>query len=163
MPASKQSPDPDSILSEIHIAAPPDRVFQALIDPRQVPQWWGEIGVYRCTDFFADPRVGGKWHSRGLDGGGRPFEITGVILEIDPPRVLAYSWVATWTGDAKTTVRWELERTEGGTLVRIRHSGFAAHPELTQAYRGWPRMLGWLAAFVENNETVESRAPASRG
>ena len=29
-----------------------------------------------------------------------------------------------------------------GTLVRIRHGGFVEHPEIAQAYRGWPRMLG---------------------
>ena len=28
----------DAIVSEIHIAAPPERVFQALIDPKQVSQ-----------------------------------------------------------------------------------------------------------------------------
>jgi len=30
------TPDQDAVVSEIHIAAPPDRVFQALIDPKQV-------------------------------------------------------------------------------------------------------------------------------
>jgi len=39
--------DPDRIVSEIHIAAPPARVFQALVDPAQVPQWWGQTGIYR--------------------------------------------------------------------------------------------------------------------
>ena len=30
----------DAVVSEIEIAAPPERVFQALIDPKQVMQWW---------------------------------------------------------------------------------------------------------------------------
>ena len=65
----------------------------------------------------------------------------GEYLEVDSPRLLVYSWVASWTGDVKTTVRWELEPTGKGTLVKIRHSGLAAHPELAKSYRGWPRML----------------------
>lgn len=69
-----------------------------------------------------------------------------------------YTWIASWTGEAKTIVRWELTATKAGTLVRIRHSGLAAYPEIAQSYRGWPRMLGWLRAFLENGETVDMRA-----
>lgn len=161
MAASQQAPNSDEIVSEISIAAPPERVLQALVDPSQVVQWWGQTGIYRCTKFESDLRVGGEWRSLGLDGNGRQFEITGEYLEVDPPRLLSSTWVATWTGSAKTRVQWELERSESGTLLRIRHSGFQAHPELTQAYRGWPRMLAWLQALLEKGETVEQRKPAS--
>jgi uncharacterized protein YndB with AHSA1/START domain len=67
--------------------------------------------------------------------------------------------VASWTGDVKTTVSWELEPTSRGTLVRIRHSGLAAHPELAKSYQGWPQILGWLQALLERGETVEDRRP----
>jgi|GEM_PF-1591048 uncharacterized protein YndB with AHSA1/START domain len=36
------SPDQDTVLAEIHIAAPPERVFQAITDPRQMLLWWGQ-------------------------------------------------------------------------------------------------------------------------
>jgi len=52
MATSKVSPDSDEIVSEIHIAAPPDRVFQALVDPGQVVKWWGQSGVYRARDLM---------------------------------------------------------------------------------------------------------------
>ncbi len=149
MATSKVTPDADSIVSEIYIDAKPERVFQALVDPKQVVQWWGQAGVYRCTKFHADLRAGGKWSSAGLDGSGRDFEVNGEYLEVDPPHLLVYTWIASWTGDVKTTVRWELEATNKGTLVKICHSGFANHPEVTQSYRGWPRMLGWLQAFLQ--------------
>jgi uncharacterized protein YndB with AHSA1/START domain len=32
------TPDQDAICSEIHIAAPPERIFQALTDPTQLSQ-----------------------------------------------------------------------------------------------------------------------------
>jgi len=161
MTAIQQASNADEILSEIRIAAPPERVFQALVDPAQVVQWWGQAGIYRCTKFENDLRVGGTWRTIGVDGNGHHFEVTGEYLELDPPRLLLSTWVASWTGDAKTKVRWELEPSANGTLVRIRHSGFASHPELTQAYRGWPRMLAWLQALLEKGETVEQRPPAS--
>jgi len=161
MPEVHTSPVQDSIEAEIFIAAPPDRVFRALVEPQQVLAWWGQGGVYRCTEFDCDLRVGGQWRSAGQGGQSDRFTVTGEYLEVDSPRLLVYSWVASWTGDAKTTVRWELEPTERGTRVRLRHSGLAPHPEIAQAYRGWPRMLQWLQAFLEKGETVAMRKPIS--
>ena len=68
MATTQITPDNNSILAEIFIAAPPDRVFQALTDPQQMTKWWGERGVYRITENKADLRVGGKWsrHHAGL-------------------------------------------------------------------------------------------------
>ncbi|MGH9687277.1 MAG: SRPBCC family protein [Candidatus Acidiferrales bacterium] len=151
----------DEIIAELEMAAAPELVFQALTDPAQVVKWWGQKGIYRCTKFEADLRVGGKWRSSGIDGQGHNFSIAGTYLEVDPPRVLATTWVATWTGDVQTTVRWELQPIANGTLVRIRHRGLAAHPRLAQSYRGWPRMLGWLQSLVDLGQSVDDRAPAS--
>jgi hypothetical protein len=36
------SPAQDAVTGEIFIAAPPERVFRALTDPKQAPQWWGK-------------------------------------------------------------------------------------------------------------------------
>jgi uncharacterized protein YndB with AHSA1/START domain len=128
-----------------------------------VLKWWGQPGVYRCTKFQADLRVGGKWRSDGIGRDDHPFTISGEFLEVDSPRVLAYTWTATWTGELQTIVRWELVQKNQGTLVTLRHSGFAAHPDVRQNYRGWPAMMGWLRALVEKGETVDDRKamPAS--
>ena len=106
MATPQRTSNPDEIVNEIRIGASPERVFQALTDPLQVVQWWGQTGIYRCTKFEVDLRVGGAWRSIGVDGNGSAFEITGQYLEVDPPRLLSSTWVATWTGDAKTKVRW---------------------------------------------------------
>jgi uncharacterized protein YndB with AHSA1/START domain len=147
----------DEIISEIQIAAPPERVFQALVDPLQVPKWWGQIGRYRCERFTADLRIGGRWQSSGPGPDGRDFQVSGEYLEIDPPRLLVSTWTASWTGALKTTVRWELTPSQVGTRVRIRHCGLAAQPGATKSYQGWPRMLDWLKRFLDHGETVDSR------
>jgi uncharacterized protein YndB with AHSA1/START domain len=92
---------------------------------------------------------------------GSAFEAVGEYLDIDPPRLIVQSWVASWTGDVETTVRWELEPTKQGTLVRIRHTGLAAHPELAGSYSGWPRLLVWLQALLERGESIDDHKPAS--
>jgi hypothetical protein len=58
-------------------------------------------------------------------------------------------------------VRWELEPLAQGTLVRVRHSGLAARPDLRQQYSGWPRLLTWLQALAERGETIDDREPSS--
>jgi uncharacterized protein YndB with AHSA1/START domain len=156
------SPDGDSIVSEIGIASPPERVFHALVDPQQVLQWWGQPGVYICTEFNADVRRGGKWRSAGTGPDGGRFEVTGEYLEVDPPRLLVHSWIASWTGDVETTVRWELEPKDGGTMLRVVHSGLAAHPGMSESYRGWPRILGWIQALLEKGETVAARKASQK-
>lgn len=161
MATSKATPEADELVSEIQIAAPPERVFQALVDPSQVVRWWGQAGMYRATEYHSDLRVGGNWSTIGVAADERRFEAKGEYLEIDPPRLLVHTWIASWTGDVKTTVRWELEATKQGTLVRIRHMGLAAHPQIAQSYKGWPIILGWLNAFLERGETIDDRKPVA--
>jgi Activator of Hsp90 ATPase homolog 1-like protein len=67
--------------------------------------------------------------------------------------------VASWSGSMKTVVRWELESASGGTVVRVNHSGFAGAPAAAKNhYEGWQRVLGWMQAFVEKGETVDTRS-----
>lgn len=104
---------------------------------------------------------GWRVRTSGIGPDGAPFEAHGEYLEVTPPNRLVHSWIASWTGKVKTTVHWELETKDQGTLLRIRHCGLAAHPELAQSYRGWPRMLGWIQALLEKGETADTRAPFS--
>jgi len=151
--------DQDTIQAEIHIAAPPERVFQALTDPRQMMQWWGQRGIYHHTGWTADVRPGGAWRSDGVgDTDGSPYHVSGEYVEVDPPRTVSSTWEASWSGPLKTLVRWDLESVSGGTLVRLRHSGFAGAPAAAKGhYEGWMRVIRWMQAFVEKGETVETR------
>jgi uncharacterized protein YndB with AHSA1/START domain len=164
------TPDQDAIVGEVFIAAPPARVFQAITDPKQMPMWWGQKDMYHITEWKADLRVGGKWSSVGVNADGRPFRIDGEYLEVDPPRLLVHTWIASYSGSRKTVVHWELKphslhglhpdgprKAATGTLVKIRHSGFAGDPEAAKSHgEGWQRVLGWLQAFIEKGETVDT-------
>jgi len=49
-----------------------------------------------------------------------------------------------------------------GTLVKIRQDGFAGNFESARDNaRGWIRVLGWMQAFVEKGETIETRPAAT--
>jgi uncharacterized protein YndB with AHSA1/START domain len=165
------TPDQDTIVAQVFIAAPPERVFQALTDPDQRRQWWGQQGLYRSTESYSDLRPGGKWGGGGVGADGKPFHVEGEYLEINPPRRLVYSWKASWAHPLNTTVYWDLEPQEihglqsrgpskvgTGTLVKLRHEGFAGNAEQVLNHsQGWTRVMGWLQAYVERGETVDTR------
>lgn len=171
IPSSQISSDNDAVVVEVFIAAPPARVFQAITDPKQTAQWWGQKGLYRITEAHSDVRVGGKWKSSGIGEDGTKFSVEGEYLEVDPPRVLVHTWNPSYVDLRNTIVRWELEprdvhglqasgprRAGTGTQVTIRHSGFAGNLEQVQGHgQGWARVLGWLQAFVEKDQTVVTR------
>ena len=174
MATTSITPDQDAIIGEVFIAAPPSRVFEAITDPHQVPQWWGQQGMYTITEWKGDVRPGGKWSSVGVSADGSSFRVDGEYLEVDPPRVLAHTWIPSFAGNIKTVMRWELEPTEvhglhasgpkragTGTLVKIRHTGFANAPQAAKNHsEGWKRVLGWMQVFVEKGTTLADRPAA---
>jgi len=150
------TPDQDALVSEVHIAAPPDRVFQALIDPKQVMQWWTSDAC-QIESFTMEARAGGRWRydTKKSDlnvNGVSTFHCDGDVLEFDPPRVLAYTWIANWheRPAQRTVVRWELAASKGGTLLRVTHSGLAELPVSRKDYSGgWPGVVEQLKKFIE--------------
>jgi uncharacterized protein YndB with AHSA1/START domain len=157
MATTTVTPDLDAVVSEIHIAAPPERVFQALIDPKQVMSWWTspECQIER---FAMEPRKGGRWtydtkQSQLNVNGVTKFHCDGEVLEYDPPRRLAYTWIANWHDDKtrRTVVRWELTPKAGGTQLKVTHSGLAQEASSRKDYSsGWTGVVGALKMFVEN-------------
>jgi uncharacterized protein YndB with AHSA1/START domain len=171
MATAQVTPDNDVVTAEIFIAAPPARVFEAITDPSQTGKWWGQKGLYRVTEARADVRPGGKWLTEGVGEDGKVFSVGGEYLEVDPPRLLVHTWNPSYSDLRETVVRWELEprdvhglqhlgpnRVGTGTVVKIRHSGFAGNiPQAKGHGEGWVRVLGWMQAFVEKGETVDTR------
>jgi len=156
MPAAVVSPDKDSIVSETAIAAPPERVFQALTDVAQLKRWFSDPSC-PITLFEMDARPGGKYRYATEKGsvvvnGVSEFECHGEILEFYPPRLLVYTWQGNWHDDVTrtTVVNWELTARAGGTHVKVTHSGLAHLPIARKDYvGGWPGVLGMLKKFVE--------------
>jgi uncharacterized protein YndB with AHSA1/START domain len=156
-PTSHVSPDNDVVTSEIFIAAPRERVFEALTDPKQALLWWGQNDRYHLNEFHMDVRPGGKWSTTGASAKMGDIKVGGEFLEIDPPRRLAYTWSSSWMPKS-TKVLWELEVKDGGTFLRLTHTGFAGDAEqATNHTHGWNQVIVWLQAYVERGETVASR------
>jgi uncharacterized protein YndB with AHSA1/START domain len=140
------------IYAAIDIDAPPEQVWDALTQPEQLSSWWGSADTYRTFNWQLDLRPGGKWSSEHerVDGTQRGT-VHGEYLEVDPPRLLVYTWRPSFDAFRETLIRLELSPTASGTHVKIKHSGFIpGSPAALSHTNGWQRLLGqvsdWLMA-----------------
>lgn len=136
------------------IAAPRERMWQALADPAQVVHWWGPNG-FTTTIEKMDFRVGGVWKHvmRGPDGVEYPNSSR--FREIVEPERVVYSHGGGKEGGpgAHFTATWTFEAVEDGTRLTIRMVfDTPAERDLViaqyDAVEGGRQTLGRLAAYL---------------
>jgi glutathione S-transferase len=143
------SSNSDTIVQEITIKGSAERIFEALTNPDQRIKWWGTEGRFQTTHMESDLRLGGKWMMRGIGIGGKPFTVGGEYQQIEPPRLLVFTWLPDWQEDAtESIVRFDLQENGGVTTVRLTHSGLESESSRV-SHKGWPQILTWLQAYVE--------------
>jgi uncharacterized protein YndB with AHSA1/START domain len=148
------------ILASVEIQASPERVFEA-ISTAELTQWWGSADTYRVRQFEADLRPGGAWRSDGVGRDGKPFSVSGEILEIDPPRLLVQTWSYDWGSGPPTTIRYQIDPIPGGSRVTVWHEGFGAQAQACEDHAlGWERVLSWLGAHFPPPPSAETRTSA---
>ena len=169
MTASNPMTDQDCVVVEIEITAPPERVFQALTDENQLMTWWGAEPSVELLSFTMNGRPGGKYRYEcvakpGSDmgpvadvmkkNGATSFICHGEVLECVPPKLLVWSWIANWHEHPHqpTVVRWDLQPTPNGTLVRVTHSNLRNEPISRKDYGpGWVGVLALLRDYLNAN------------
>lgn len=118
------------ITREVTVAAAPDVVWNALTEPGELAAWFG-------AEAEIDLRVGGAIRFRWPDG----TERRGLVVDVDPPRRLAFRWRELRTSASglavadATVVAFTLETEDDGTRVTVTESSgvLAADPPLAMA------------------------------
>ena len=136
---------PRSVLlgdAKVTIRAPIPRVFEALLDPEQLGQWWAD-----------DPRIeaelGGRYEGTLSDG-----RIEGSITAIDGPGTLSFMWpIPQEGGSVETSVAYELAPKGPETFVHVVHRAPKPVPG------GWTDF--WNSALESLRAFLESSAPIS--
>ena len=141
------------------IAAPPEQVYRAWLDPDLVRRWMAP-GTMQVTRVEVDERVGGSYRVwQGTDeGAAGGFE--SVILELDPNRRIVLRWG--FVGPARTdgpvfdsrltiTLTEAPGRSTSLTLVHERLEALReAMPQVAMSVGvGWSTVLDRLASTVE--------------
>ncbi len=129
--------EPHVVRRETHIAAPAATVFAFLTDPEKILSWMG-------TEAKTEMHPGGLYLLKGVNG----RVARGAFREVVPVHRLAYSFG--WEGDAEVPpgsglVEIDLIDRDGGTLLRMTHSGLPNAAQRAGHDKGWAHYLGRLA------------------
>ena len=131
--------DTRTLVIERQFAHPPEKVWRALTEGSLVKEWLME------NDF--QPVVGHRFNFRAKPVPNWNGVIDCEVLIVEPNKKLSYTWGTLGLG---SEVVFTLVPAEGGTLLRMEHSGFA--PDQENAYKGanygWQRFLGNLERVV---------------
>jgi uncharacterized protein YndB with AHSA1/START domain len=142
-----------TVRRETQIAAPPATVFAFLTDPEKILSWLG-------AEATTEPHPGGLYLVKNIGGHGRVAR--GEFREVVPVHRLAYSFG--WEGDAAVPpgsglIEIDLIDRDGGTLLRMTHSGLPNAAECASHGKGWAHYLGRLAmAATGRNPGVDRGA-----
>jgi len=74
--------------------------------------------------------------------------VYGEFRDVEPPRLLTYTWIRENEDYPETLVRWDLEEKDGHTTVRVTHSGLVGE-SLRARNSGWPLIIQLLEAYIQ--------------
>jgi uncharacterized protein YndB with AHSA1/START domain len=146
--------EPLVVRREMQIAAPPATVFAFLTDPERIVNWMGAAAE-------TEPRPGGLYLLKGVGGG--THTARGAFREVVPVHRLAYSFGWEEGNDAvppgSSLVEIDLIGRDGGTLLRMTHSGLPNAAQCASHNRGWAHYLGRLAIAATGRDPGIDRGP----
>jgi uncharacterized protein YndB with AHSA1/START domain len=132
--------------SSIFIAADPDRVFAAWLDPATASRFLG-AGATSVGGIELDAREGGDFSIEMVDEKGS-YAHHGQYLVIDRPRRLAFTWISAGTEHRLTVVDIRFVAEQGGTRVDLRHDGLLGQGRADRHSGGWQSILEKLGALL---------------
>src|SRR5712672_2389839 len=147
-------PESFVVQRETQIAAPRASVFAFLTDPEKIVQWMG-------TEATTEPHPGGLYLLKGI---GRA-SARGAFREVVPVHRLAYSFG--WEGDEEVPpgsglIEIDLIEQNGGTLLRMTHSGLPNAAQCAGHDKGWAHYLGRLAIAAAGQNPGIDLGPVPR-
>jgi uncharacterized protein YndB with AHSA1/START domain len=134
---------------EARLAAPPERVFGAFLDPASLAEWWGPFG-FTAREVELDTRPGGLFRITMQPPEGDAFHLGGEFREIEAPRRLVHTFVYEEpdTDDQETVVTLTFEPAGDGTRLVFEQGPFKTEARLELHRVGWTETLERLARAV---------------
>ena len=143
--------EPLVVHREVEIAAPPATIFAFLTDPEKIVRWMG-------TEATVEPHLDGLYL---VNVNGRDIA-QGRFTEVIPVHRLAYSFG--WKGrdrvpPGSSLIEIDLIEQNGGTLLRMTHSGLPDEETCAGHERGWRHYLARLVVAAAGGDPGPDRGP----
>jgi uncharacterized protein YndB with AHSA1/START domain len=153
MPGKKRKISEGSfhVEQEARIAAPRDKVFDALCD---VGGWWCHHFAEGSPKITLEPRVGGLFQEHWGDGEGA---LWGVVTYVKRPEVLRLTGPLGMDTPVSSVYEFRLDERKGGTVLRLTHRcvGLIDRKWRRAHDKGWGELRKRLKAFVEKGEKYQ--------
>jgi uncharacterized protein YndB with AHSA1/START domain len=149
--------DPNCVRKVVSVQAPREVAWRVFTE--QMGTWWPlamyKIGKAAAADAVIEPRAGGRWYERGVDGSTCDW---GRVLAWEPCSRLVLSWdiTADWQYDPALQTEIEVRfiaQGDDGTRVELEHRRLDRYGDRRDEMRtvfdktgDWGRLL---AAFAE--------------
>jgi uncharacterized protein YndB with AHSA1/START domain len=142
-----------NITEEMHVAAPVDMTFDALLE---------QIGPHNETpdgkplQMKIEPWPGGRWYR---DLGGNNGHFWGVVQAIKRPGLLEITGPLFMSHAVVSNLQYRLTEVNGGTLIVLRHSAFGFIPD---DVRGGVS-TGWRSILARARRQAEALSSVTAG
>ncbi len=131
----------------ITFKAPAAKVWQGLIDPKIVKQY------FFGTDLKSDWKIGdpitfsGEWE-------GHKYQDGGIILDIDPPKYLKYTYWSSMSGtedkpENYNNITYELTEDNGITTLTVTQDGVKNQQAAEHSEQNWKTVFEGLKKIIE--------------
>jgi len=153
---------PAPVRKSVRVGAPPERAFKVFTDG--IGRWWPKthhIGAADLDALVIEPKAGGRWYERGVDGSECDV---GKVLVWEPPARLVLAWqlTADWKFDLGLITEVEVRFIADGanaTRVEPEHRDLERYGERADGVRatidspeGWNGILQLFKQAAEQSE-----------
>lgn len=134
-----------SIEEEIHVRAPLQVTFEALLD-KMGPESTGPDG--KPMSFKLEAWPGGRWFR---DLGGNSGHLWGHVQAIKQPTLLEICGPLFMSYPVLSNVQYRLEEVQGGTLIKFHHLAFGQIPDNVKEdmNKGWKHINSQVRGMAE--------------
>ncbi|MEM8801384.1 MAG: SRPBCC domain-containing protein [Pseudomonadota bacterium] len=136
-----------SLTCERFIAAPPEKLYDAWLDPEMLAEFIRPGENMSVPKVEADPKVGGRFLIV-MRLGKEDMPHSGTYKVLDRPKQLAFTWESPASRIEGSTVTIDFEKVSGGTHLRLTHVRFPTEESRNNHEGGWTRILATLAEEI---------------
>ncbi|TAH39714.1 MAG: SRPBCC domain-containing protein [Planctomycetota bacterium] len=139
--SSTPRPAPDALQFTSTIPARQEHVFAGLTRPDLLKLWmslaWTGCSV--TAAYFNLTVPAGEFRIESEEKSGKRHYVTGRILDVEPPRLISFTWDADWVRGEASLVTLRLAPAGGGTRLSIEHSGLGGGTQAREQH-----LAGWM-------------------
>jgi len=128
------------------IAAPPERVFGAWLDPDMLMKFMLPGPGMRCPRASTEPKVGGRF-ALVMMNDQTEIPHAGTYTEITPHSRIVFTWESPYSTEG-STVTLTFDPVAAGTHLTLTHVRFPSEESRDNHARGWDNIIAALDAAL---------------